>query len=86
MLTNVFHVIYLYDVIVIQQSELSSEERSERYGPLQQHRRAVASLNKQIQQKTKQLEEVRLQPHFVLQYLHVTEKSNISDWLVLFLC
>uniref|UniRef100_A0A8C4IGB0 Coiled-coil domain-containing protein 93 n=1 Tax=Dicentrarchus labrax TaxID=13489 RepID=A0A8C4IGB0_DICLA len=39
------------------QSELSSEERSERYGPLQQHRRAVASVQKQIQQKTKQLEE-----------------------------
>uniref|UniRef100_A0A8C9Z2D6 Coiled-coil domain-containing protein 93 n=1 Tax=Sander lucioperca TaxID=283035 RepID=A0A8C9Z2D6_SANLU len=41
-----------------EKSELSSEERSERYGPLQQHRRAVASLNKLIQQKTKQLEEV----------------------------
>ncbi|XP_051258830.1 coiled-coil domain-containing protein 93 isoform X2 [Dicentrarchus labrax] len=41
------------------QSELSSEERSERYGPLQQHRRAVASVQKQIQQKTKQLEELR---------------------------
>ncbi|KAK9538168.1 hypothetical protein VZT92_005720 [Zoarces viviparus] len=41
------------------QSELSSEERSERYGPLQQHRRAVGSLNKQIQQKTKQLEELQ---------------------------
>ncbi|XP_008277668.1 coiled-coil domain-containing protein 93 [Stegastes partitus] len=41
------------------QLELSSEERSERYGPLQQHRRAVASLNKQIQQKTKQLEELQ---------------------------
>uniref|UniRef100_A0A672ZWJ2 Coiled-coil domain-containing protein 93 n=1 Tax=Sphaeramia orbicularis TaxID=375764 RepID=A0A672ZWJ2_9TELE len=40
------------------QSELSSEERSERFGPLQQHRRAVASINKQIQDKTKQLEEV----------------------------
>uniref|UniRef100_A0A667Z966 Coiled-coil domain-containing protein 93 n=1 Tax=Myripristis murdjan TaxID=586833 RepID=A0A667Z966_9TELE len=40
------------------QSELSSDERSERYGPLQQHRRTVASLNKQIQHKTKQLEEV----------------------------
>ncbi|TNN56351.1 Coiled-coil domain-containing protein 93 [Liparis tanakae] len=43
------------------QSELSSsasEERSERFGPLQQHRRAVASLNKQIQQKTTQLQEV----------------------------
>ncbi|XP_044071643.1 coiled-coil domain-containing protein 93 [Siniperca chuatsi] len=41
------------------QSELSSEERSERYGPLQQHRRVVASLNKQIQQKTKQLQELQ---------------------------
>ncbi|XP_037542680.1 coiled-coil domain-containing protein 93 isoform X2 [Nematolebias whitei] len=41
------------------QLELTSEERSERYGPLQQHRRVVASINKQIQQKTKQLEELR---------------------------
>ncbi|KAL3056807.1 hypothetical protein OYC64_019310 [Pagothenia borchgrevinki] len=41
------------------QSELTSEERSERYGPLQQHRRAVASLNKQIQHRTKQLEELK---------------------------
>uniref|UniRef100_A0A669CPL6 Coiled-coil domain-containing protein 93 n=1 Tax=Oreochromis niloticus TaxID=8128 RepID=A0A669CPL6_ORENI len=37
--------------------ELSSEEH-EHYGPLQQHHRVVASLNKQIQQKTKELEEV----------------------------
>ncbi|KAG7239113.1 hypothetical protein INR49_029993 [Caranx melampygus] len=41
------------------QSELTSEERSERYGPLQQHRRTVTSLSKQIQQKTKQLEELQ---------------------------
>ncbi|XP_029968575.1 coiled-coil domain-containing protein 93 isoform X2 [Salarias fasciatus] len=41
------------------QSERSSEERSERYGPLQQHRRAVASLNKHIQQKTKELQELQ---------------------------
>ncbi|XP_038150066.1 coiled-coil domain-containing protein 93 isoform X2 [Cyprinodon tularosa] len=41
------------------QLELSLEERSERYGPLQQHRRAVASLNKQIQQKIEQLEELK---------------------------
>uniref|UniRef100_A0A669CE05 Coiled-coil domain-containing protein 93 n=1 Tax=Oreochromis niloticus TaxID=8128 RepID=A0A669CE05_ORENI len=39
------------------QLELSSEEH-EHYGPLQQHHRVVASLNKQIQQKTKELEEV----------------------------
>nr|XP_015214065.1 PREDICTED: coiled-coil domain-containing protein 93 isoform X1 [Lepisosteus oculatus] len=41
------------------QSELSSEDRPERFGPVQQHRRLVASLNKQIQQKTKQLEELQ---------------------------
>uniref|UniRef100_A0A8C6MHG6 Coiled-coil domain-containing protein 93 n=1 Tax=Nothobranchius furzeri TaxID=105023 RepID=A0A8C6MHG6_NOTFU len=41
-----------------EKSELSLEERSERYGPLQQHRRTVTSLNKHLQQKTKQLEEV----------------------------
>uniref|UniRef100_A0A672IGK5 Coiled-coil domain-containing protein 93 n=1 Tax=Salarias fasciatus TaxID=181472 RepID=A0A672IGK5_SALFA len=45
------------------QSERSSEERSERYGPLQQHRRAVASLNKHIQQKTKELQEVSAHTH-----------------------
>uniref|UniRef100_A0AAX7W4S9 Coiled-coil domain-containing protein 93 n=1 Tax=Astatotilapia calliptera TaxID=8154 RepID=A0AAX7W4S9_ASTCA len=39
------------------QLELSSEEH-EHYGPLQQHHRVVASLNKQIQQKTKELGEV----------------------------
>ncbi|KAJ3591949.1 hypothetical protein NHX12_007079 [Muraenolepis orangiensis] len=41
------------------QSELWSEERSERFGPLQQHRRLVMSLNKQIQQKSRQLEELQ---------------------------
>uniref|UniRef100_A0A8C7CBW9 Coiled-coil domain-containing protein 93 n=1 Tax=Oncorhynchus kisutch TaxID=8019 RepID=A0A8C7CBW9_ONCKI len=38
--------------------ERSAEDRPERYGPIQQHRRILTSLNKQIQQKTKQLEEV----------------------------
>ncbi|XP_072300310.1 coiled-coil domain-containing protein 93 isoform X2 [Eucyclogobius newberryi] len=42
------------------QSELSSEELSERFGPLQQQRRAVASLHKQIQQKSKTLEELQV--------------------------
>uniref|UniRef100_A0A3B4AEQ9 Coiled-coil domain-containing protein 93 n=1 Tax=Periophthalmus magnuspinnatus TaxID=409849 RepID=A0A3B4AEQ9_9GOBI len=42
-----------------EKSELSSEELSERYGPLQQHRRAVASLHKQIQQRSKALEELQ---------------------------
>ncbi|XP_062258323.1 coiled-coil domain-containing protein 93 isoform X1 [Platichthys flesus] len=41
------------------QSELISEERSELCGPLQQHHRAVASLTKQIQHKTKQLKELK---------------------------
>ncbi|XP_065417664.1 coiled-coil domain-containing protein 93 isoform X1 [Chrysemys picta bellii] len=41
------------------QSELSSEERPERLGAAQQHRRKVASLNKQISQKTKLLEELQ---------------------------
>uniref|UniRef100_A0A663N623 Coiled-coil domain-containing protein 93 n=1 Tax=Athene cunicularia TaxID=194338 RepID=A0A663N623_ATHCN len=40
------------------QSELSTEERPERLGAAQQHRRKVASLNKQILQKNKLLEEV----------------------------
>uniref|UniRef100_A0A665W0E6 Coiled-coil domain-containing protein 93 n=1 Tax=Echeneis naucrates TaxID=173247 RepID=A0A665W0E6_ECHNA len=41
------------------QSELTSEERSERYGPLQQHRRALTSLSKQIQQKATEMEELQ---------------------------
>uniref|UniRef100_A0AAR2JLS9 Coiled-coil domain-containing protein 93 n=1 Tax=Pygocentrus nattereri TaxID=42514 RepID=A0AAR2JLS9_PYGNA len=43
----------------------SAEDRPERYGPVQQHRRMVTSLNKQIQQRTKELEEVRLGFHFI---------------------
>ncbi|XP_054642895.1 coiled-coil domain-containing protein 93 [Dunckerocampus dactyliophorus] len=39
--------------------EVSSEDFTERYGPLHQHLRAVASLNKQIQQKTDQLGELQ---------------------------
>ncbi|XP_019409879.1 PREDICTED: coiled-coil domain-containing protein 93 [Crocodylus porosus] len=41
------------------QSELSAEERPERLGATQQHRRKVASLNKQILQKTKVVEELQ---------------------------
>uniref|UniRef100_A0A671KPY6 Coiled-coil domain-containing protein 93 n=1 Tax=Sinocyclocheilus anshuiensis TaxID=1608454 RepID=A0A671KPY6_9TELE len=36
----------------------SVEDRPERFGPAQQHRRQLASLNKQITQKTKELEDV----------------------------
>ncbi|CAB1328820.1 unnamed protein product [Coregonus sp. 'balchen'] len=53
------------------QSERSAEDRPERYGPVQQHRRIVTSLNKQIQQKTKQLEE--------LQAKHLEVKSGCEE-------
>uniref|UniRef100_A0A4W3HIA0 Coiled-coil domain-containing protein 93 n=1 Tax=Callorhinchus milii TaxID=7868 RepID=A0A4W3HIA0_CALMI len=39
------------------QNELSTEDHPERFGVAQQHRRQVASLSKQILQKSKQLEE-----------------------------
>uniref|UniRef100_A0A671T8R6 Coiled-coil domain-containing protein 93 n=1 Tax=Sinocyclocheilus anshuiensis TaxID=1608454 RepID=A0A671T8R6_9TELE len=41
-----------------EKAERSVEDRPERFGPAQQHRRQLASLNKQITQKTKELEEV----------------------------
>uniref|UniRef100_A0A8C5A679 Coiled-coil domain-containing protein 93 n=1 Tax=Gadus morhua TaxID=8049 RepID=A0A8C5A679_GADMO len=71
------------------QSGLSSEERSERFGPLQQHRRLLASLNKQIQQKTKQLEEVGATEHTerldselqALQQLEGQADSSLLDQL-----
>uniref|UniRef100_A0A4W4GXK2 Coiled-coil domain-containing protein 93 n=1 Tax=Electrophorus electricus TaxID=8005 RepID=A0A4W4GXK2_ELEEL len=43
-----------------EKAERSAEDRLERYGPVQQHRRIVTSLNKQIQQRSKELEEVTL--------------------------
>lgn len=49
---------FVFLCVTLQQLKRSSEERSERYGPVQQHRRAVASLDKQIQQKAEQLKEV----------------------------
>uniref|UniRef100_A0A8B9GK61 Coiled-coil domain-containing protein 93 n=1 Tax=Amazona collaria TaxID=241587 RepID=A0A8B9GK61_9PSIT len=52
------------------QSELSPEERPERLGAAQQHRRKVASLNKQILQKNKLLEEVS--------FVYVIKKENID--------
>ncbi|XP_077129542.1 coiled-coil domain-containing protein 93 isoform X1 [Ranitomeya variabilis] len=42
------------------QSELSSEERPEHMGPMQQHRRNVASLSKQITQKMKVLNQLKV--------------------------
>uniref|UniRef100_A0A8C5BQT5 Coiled-coil domain-containing protein 93 n=1 Tax=Gadus morhua TaxID=8049 RepID=A0A8C5BQT5_GADMO len=60
------------------QSGLSSEERSERFGPLQQHRRLLASLNKQIQQKTKQLEELQAK-HDELQEGGEEAKTKLAE-------
>lgn len=60
------------------QSELSAEERPERLGAAQQHRRKVASLNKQILQKTKLLEE--LQAKFVDLQAKCTEaKKTLTE-------
>ncbi|XP_016375545.1 coiled-coil domain-containing protein 93-like isoform X1 [Sinocyclocheilus rhinocerous] len=42
-----------------EKAERSVEDRPERFGPAQQHRRQLASLNKQITQKTKELEDLQ---------------------------
>lgn len=42
-----------------EKAERSVEDRPERFGPAQQHRRQLASLNKQITQKTKEFEELQ---------------------------
>ncbi|RXN31371.1 coiled-coil domain-containing 93 [Labeo rohita] len=42
-----------------EKAERSVEDRPERFGPAQQHRRQLTSLNKQITQKTKELEELQ---------------------------
>lgn len=51
-----------------QQSELSAEESPEKLGTSQLHRRKVISLNKQILQKTKQLEEVGVFFFFIISF------------------
>ncbi len=48
----------LLHLCVIVKAERSVEDRPERFGPAQQHRRQLALLNKQITQKTKEVEEV----------------------------
>ncbi|XP_036396990.1 coiled-coil domain-containing protein 93 [Megalops cyprinoides] len=61
-----------------EKTERSAEDRSERYGPAQQHRRQVASLNKQIQQKTKQLEELQAK-HLEIQSACEEAKSKLLE-------
>ncbi|XP_074767013.1 coiled-coil domain-containing protein 93 [Athene noctua] len=68
------------------QSELSTEERPERLGAAQQHRRKVASLNKQILQKNKLLEELQakctdLQAKCTEAKKTLTEVKSYSDKL-----
>uniref|UniRef100_A0A3P8XS44 Coiled-coil domain-containing protein 93 n=1 Tax=Esox lucius TaxID=8010 RepID=A0A3P8XS44_ESOLU len=60
------------------QSELSAEDRPERYGPVQQHRRMVASLTKQIQQKNKQLEELQAR-YFEVKSACEEAKSKVME-------
>uniref|UniRef100_A0A8C1GBX3 Coiled-coil domain-containing protein 93 n=1 Tax=Cyprinus carpio TaxID=7962 RepID=A0A8C1GBX3_CYPCA len=71
----------LLHLCVIGQAERSVEDRPERFGPAQQHRRQLASLNKQITQKTKELEEVI--PHsytyLTLQISHSLELNSLED-------
>ncbi|KAG7467519.1 hypothetical protein MATL_G00154670 [Megalops atlanticus] len=61
-----------------EKTERSAEDRSERYGPAQQHRRQVASLKKQIQQKTKQLEELQAK-HLEIQSACEEAKSKLLE-------
>lgn len=59
------------------QSELSAEESSEKLGTSQLHRRKVNSLNKQILQKTKHLEELRTN-HTNLQARYDERKKTLT--------
>lgn len=61
-----------------QQSELSTEESPEKLGTSQLHRRKVISLNKQIVQKTKHLEELRAN-HTSLQARYNEAKKTLTE-------
>ncbi|KAB0405081.1 hypothetical protein E2I00_002340, partial [Balaenoptera physalus] len=61
-----------------QQSELSAEESPEKLGTSQLHRHKVISLNKQILQKTKQLEELQAS-HSDLQARYEEEKKTLTE-------
>ncbi|KAG8509581.1 Coiled-coil domain-containing protein 93 [Galemys pyrenaicus] len=60
------------------QSELSTEESPEKLGTSQLHRRKVISLNKQIAQKTKHLEELRAS-HSNLQARYDETKKTLTE-------
>ncbi|XP_054882153.1 LOW QUALITY PROTEIN: coiled-coil domain-containing protein 93-like [Poeciliopsis prolifica] len=60
------------------QLKRSSEEQSERFGPVQQHRRAVASLDKRIQQKAEQLKELKVK-HAEVKARNEEAKRNLLE-------
>nr|XP_031307145.1 coiled-coil domain-containing protein 93 isoform X1 [Camelus dromedarius] len=60
------------------QSELSAEESPEKLGTSQLHRRKVLSLNKQILQKTKRLEELQAS-HGSLQARYEEKKKTLTE-------
>lgn len=60
------------------QSELSAEESPERLGTSQLHQRKVISLNKQILQKTKHLEELQAN-HTSLQVKYSDKKKTLTE-------
>ncbi|XP_070279219.1 coiled-coil domain-containing protein 93 isoform X3 [Myotis yumanensis] len=60
------------------QSELSAEESPEKIGTSQLHRRKVISLNKQILQKTKHLEELQAN-HTTLQARYDETKKTLTE-------
>nr|XP_027809825.1 coiled-coil domain-containing protein 93 isoform X2 [Marmota flaviventris] len=61
-----------------EKSELSAEESPEKLGTSQLHRRKVISLNKQIQQKTKHLEELQ-SSHTNLQARYNETKKTLTE-------
>lgn len=63
-----------------QQSELSAEESPEKLGTSQLHQRKVISLNKQILQKTKHLEEVSVFK-IPLECLKLLPRGKIGRWM-----
>ncbi|KAK1165803.1 coiled-coil domain-containing protein 93-like [Acipenser oxyrinchus oxyrinchus] len=60
------------------QSERSAEDRPERFGAAQQHRRLVTSFNKQIAQKSKQVEELQAK-HLEVQSEYEDAKSKLME-------
>uniref|UniRef100_A0AAY4EUY6 Coiled-coil domain-containing protein 93 n=1 Tax=Denticeps clupeoides TaxID=299321 RepID=A0AAY4EUY6_9TELE len=61
-----------------EKAERSAEGQPERYGPVQQHRRMMASINRKIQQKTKELEEIQAK-YFEVKTTCEEAKSKLTE-------